>query len=68
MSGQNVMFDDDLWLGQKVDVLMDLRGEGILGKFEFRNRGERAGEKVMKLAGEVSLRDSETLVKKAETE
>lgn len=67
MSRENVMFDDDLWLGQKLDLSMDLRGEGILGEFEFRKLEQGADEKVGRLAEKVSLMDSETLVREMQT-
>jgi len=60
---RKAFFNDTAWEGDKLELELALRGEGVTGSFQF----ERRRELNLSLAGPITQADQDTLIQEIET-
>lgn len=62
MTTRGVLFDDESWTGETLEFDLKHRGEGVVGTFDFEERGAENEDSGNSLAGKLELVDGQTLI------
>lgn len=62
------IFDDESWTGEILEFDLKHRREGVVGTFDFEERGEGNEDSANSLTGNLELVDGQTLIQELKSE